>query len=160
MQYEFCSDRINKRIIKNIIENYLSNDSSRMGPIWSHVFLLKITSLSKYSLSQVHKMFRLNQDLLNILTYWYYIDNFLEILYANPMATNRVIIPADIVIIRFVLITWWNKIVLIIAGTAIIIASNVPLRKIFSIEIFASFFSEFESNFTSDNSKSYKNPSQ
>jgi hypothetical protein len=51
-------------------------------------------------------------------------------------------------------------IVLIIAGTAMIIASNVPLRKIFSIEIFASFFSEFESNFTSDNSKSYKNPSQ
>ena len=50
--------------------------------------------------------------------------------------------------------------VLIIAGTAIIIASNVPLRKIFSIEIFASFFSEFESNFISDNSRSYKNPSR
>jgi hypothetical protein len=49
--------------------------------------------------------------------------------------------------------------VLIIAGTAIIIARNVPLRKIFSIEIFASFFSELESNFTSDDSKSYKNPS-
>jgi hypothetical protein len=50
--------------------------------------------------------------------------------------------------------------VLIIAGTAIMIASSVPLRKIFSIEISASFFSEFESNFTSDNSKSYKNHSQ
>lgn len=49
--------------------------------------------------------FRLNQALLNILTDWYYIDNFLEILYANPMATKRVIIPADIVIIKFVLIT-------------------------------------------------------
>jgi len=50
--------------------------------------------------------------------------------------------------------------VLIMAGTAIITASNVPFRKIFSIEILSSFFSEFESNLSCGSFKSYKNPSQ
>ncbi len=40
------------------------------------------------------------------------------------------------------------------------IASNVPFRKIFSIETLPSFFSEFESNLTCGSFKSYKNPSQ
>jgi hypothetical protein len=39
-------------------------------------------------------------------------------------------------------------------------ASNVPFRKIFSIETLPSFFSEFESNLTCGSFKSYKNPSQ
>ena len=39
------------------------------------------------------------------------------------------------------------------------IASNVPFRKIFSIETLSSFFSEFESNLTCGSFKSYKNPS-
>ena len=40
------------------------------------------------------------------------------------------------------------------------IASNVPFRKIFSIETLPSFFSEFESNLICGSFKSYKNPSQ
>ena len=39
------------------------------------------------------------------------------------------------------------------------IASNVPFRKIFSMETLPSF-SEFESNLTCGSFKSYKNPSQ
>lgn len=50
--------------------------------------------------------------------------------------------------------------VLIMAGTAIMTASNVPFRKIFSIETLPSFFSEFESNLICGSFKSYKNPSQ
>ena len=50
--------------------------------------------------------------------------------------------------------------VLIMAGTAIMTASNVPFRKIFTIEILSSFFSEFESNLSYDSFKSYKSPSQ
>jgi hypothetical protein len=50
--------------------------------------------------------------------------------------------------------------VLIMAGTAIITASNVPFRKIFIIEILSSFVSEFESNLSCNSFKSYKNPSQ
>jgi hypothetical protein len=49
---------------------------------------------------------------------------------------------------------------MIIAGTAIMIASNVPFRKIFSIETLASFSSEFESNLNCGSFKSYKNASQ
>ncbi len=40
------------------------------------------------------------------------------------------------------------------------IASNVPFRKIFSIETLASFSSEFASNLNCGSFKSYKNPSQ
>jgi hypothetical protein len=74
-------------------------------------------------------------------------DNLFEILYAKPIATKRVMIPAEIVIIRFALMTYWKTTVVIIAGTAITIASKVPLIKIFSKEMFTSPFSEFGFNF-------------
>jgi hypothetical protein len=64
--------------------------------------------------------------------------------------------PAEMVIIKFVLITYWNKIVLTIAGNAIIRARNVPFMKIFDVEILLLSLPEFESNFNNSIFISYK----
>jgi hypothetical protein len=50
-------------------------------------------------------LFAIYSDIFKSTSFLFYIDNLFEILYPKPIATKRVMIPADIVIIKFVLIT-------------------------------------------------------